>query len=203
LVIPGNFCLVDYLILTTFVHPSIKITKIKSMKNKLFILIGMLGFAGITTTQSQMLSPVVLSSSGGFAISSNVMLSYTIAEMTMVQTAISSGNILTQGFQQPEGHFVSIPESPVIPGKLFIYPNPTNGNFTINYLSNERNETTIKLYDFTGQLVLTKNIPPVNGITSVNFDISSLSQGIYILSIPLVNAKGEKKTEFHKINLIY
>jgi hypothetical protein len=171
------------------------------MKNKLFILIAMLGFTSLL--QAQTLSPTVVSSSGGYFTSASASLSFTVAEMTMVQTFTTAGNILTQGFQQPEDMSVSISETPVVSGEIMIYPNPTNGNFTLSYVSNETSETTINLYNLVGQVVLTKSVSQVKGLNTVNFDISSFSQGIYMLELALTNTKGEKKATYQKINLVY
>jgi hypothetical protein len=152
---------------------------------------------------SQTLSPTVVSSSGGYFTSASASLSFTVAEMTMVQTFTSAGNILTQGFQQPEDLSVSIPEPSTVSGEIMIYPNPTNGNFTLSYVSNETSETTINLYNLIGQVVLTKAVSQVKGLNTVNFDISSFSQGIYMLELALSNTKGEKKATYQKINLVY
>jgi hypothetical protein len=171
------------------------------MKNKLIILIAMLGFTSLV--QSQTLSPTVVSSSGGYFTSASASLSFTVAEMTMVQTFTTAGNILTQGFQQPEDYSVSIQETPALTGDLVVYPNPTNGNFTLSYVSNENTETTINLYNLVGQVVLSKSVSQVKGLNTVNFDISSFSQGIYMLELSLTNTKGEKKATYQKINLVY
>jgi len=166
----------------------------------------MLGFAGIFNLHAQpTLSPAVISSSGGYFAPSGVpSLSFTVAEMTMVETFTSPGNnILTQGFQQPEDLTVSISETPTVSGDVLICPNPTNGAFTLSYFNNGNSETTIKFYNLVGQLVLSKPVAQVTGLNTVKFDINSFSQGIYMLELTVVNAKGEKKTENHKINLIY
>jgi hypothetical protein len=173
------------------------------MKKKFLVFIALTGAFCLAKSYSQTLSPVVISSSGGFAASSNVMLSYTIGEMAMIQTFTSANNILTQGFQQPEGLFVSVPENPIMSGDLLIYPNPNSGNFTLSFASNCNYESVIKLYDLAGQVVLTKTINTNNERTTINFDISSFRQGIYIMEIPIKNAKGENTREYHKINLIF
>ena len=171
------------------------------MKKKLLIVFAMLGF--IVSMQAQTLSPTVVSSSGGYFTSGSSSLSFTVAEMTMVQTFTTAGNILTQGFQQPEVLTVSIPETPSVSGDVSIYPNPTSGNFTLSYLCNESNATTISLYNLVGQVVLTKTVSQVAGLNTVNFDISDFSQGIYMLELTLKNVKGEKKATYQKINLVY
>ena len=173
------------------------------MKNKFLVSLVLMGIVSIFTIKAQTLSPTVISSSGGFYTSSNAMLSFTVAEMTMVQTFTTSGNILTQGFQQPEDYTIGIPEVPISDASVLIYPTPTNGSFTLSYLNNDNSETTINIYNLVGQIVLTKTASQVNGLNTVNFDISSFSQGIYMLGLTLTNSKGEKRTDFHKINLIY
>jgi hypothetical protein len=54
-----------------------------------------------------------------------------------------------------------------------------------------------------GQVVLTKSVSQVKGLNTVDFDISSFSQGIYMLELALTNTKGEKKATYQKINLVY
>jgi hypothetical protein len=171
------------------------------MMKKITFLI-MLAITGLLV-QSQTLSPTVISSSGGFYTSSNAMLSSTVAEMTMVQTFTSSGNILTQGFQQPEDLSVGINEIPVASGDLLIYPNPTNGSFTLSFQNNNSSETSIMIYNLAGQLVLEKQVSQSAGLNTINFDISTYSQGMYILQLVTNNAKGEKNLSYHKINLVY
>jgi len=173
------------------------------MKKNTLCFIAMLGFAGIFNLHAQTLSPTVISSSGGYFTSASASLSFTVAEMTMVQTFTSPGNILTQGFQQPEDLTVSISETPTVSGDVSIYPNPTNGAFTLSYLCNDNSETTIKLYNIVGQLMLSIPVTQVAGLNTYKFDINSFSQGIYMLELTVVNAKGEKTTDYHKINLVY
>ena len=152
------------------------------MKNKLLILVFAIGVCGFSL-QAQTLSPSVISSSGGYFTSTD--------------------NILTQGFQQPEDYFVGITETPESTGEVLIYPNPSNGNFTLSYYNYNTSNNVIKLYNLVGQVVLTKTVAQFNGLNTVNFDLSNLNQGIYLLEINTVNAKGEAEIEVHKINLIY
>ena len=57
-----------------------------------------------------------------------------------------------------------------------IYPNPTDGNFVIE--TNTTEKQNVQMFDVTGKLVLTQTI---SGNT--NIDASSLSQGVYNISI--------------------
>lgn len=66
-----------------------------------------------------------------------------------------------------------------IENTLSIYPNPTNENITINFISSSKN-TSVKIYDTTGRIV--KNIENVrSGENTIN--ISELEAGLYILNL--------------------
>jgi len=153
--------------------------------------------------RSQTLSPTVISTSGGFYSASNAMLSFTVAEMTMVETYTKTGNILTQGFQQPEDFSSGIAEIIPISDNLLVYPNPTSGLFTLSFTSNVSGENMITLRNLVGQEVFSKNITQNTGVNTVKFDISSLRQGIYLLELTTLNSLGEKQINYHKINLVY
>jgi hypothetical protein len=172
------------------------------MKNRIFILIVVMGVCGFTT-RSQTLSPTVISSSGGFYTSGSAMLSTTVAEMTMVQTFTSASNILTQGFQQPEDMTTGIAETPAVLDGILIYPNPTNGNFILSFTSLDNVESSIRVFNLAGQVVLEKQFTTSTGLNTINFDFSAYSQGIYVLELALTNEKGEKTSSYHKINLVY
>ncbi len=67
-------------------------------------------------------------------------------------------------------------------GKLFnVYPNPTNGNLTIQFNSVSRN-TEINILDLPGKVVYQKQISNLNS-TLEQIDLSGLSNGIYILQV--------------------
>jgi hypothetical protein len=172
------------------------------MKNKLLIVTAM--FAALCfRAHTQTLSPTVISSSGGFYTSANAMLSTTVAEMTMVQTFTSGSNILTQGFQQPEEITTGIVEEPVVSGSILIYPNPNSGSFLVSFNNNDNAQTSIRIYNLAGQVVMEKQETPSIGLNTINFDISAYSQGMYILELATTNSKGETNSTYHKINLVY
>jgi hypothetical protein len=172
------------------------------MKTKLLLFIPVIGLA-IFQVKAQTLSPSVISSSGGFYTSESTLLSFTLAEMALVQTFISPDNTLTQGFQQAENLTVEIPENLPASESAIIYPNPTSGLFTLNYFSNSIEENSIRLYDLLGQEVLIKGISQSTGPSALTIDIRSFNQGTYLLEFVMKNPKGEKQTVYNKINLVY
>lgn len=163
---------------------------------KLLLFITALCVCAVSIAQT--LSPTVVASSGGYFTSASGSLSTTIGE-TMVQTFSTPGNILTQGFQQPEDFAVSIAENNPSSGDVMIYPNPTNGQFYLSFVSDKEKESDIKLFNVIGQVVLTKCISIAKGLNTVKFDLSNYSQGIYMLELDLTGSK----PSYYKVNLIY
>ena len=105
--------------------------------------------------KAQMLTPTVIASTGGYASSSagGFSLSYTVGEMTMVQTFTSGGNILTQGFQQPildtVTGLINITQDQF--GSFVIYPNPAVNNFYYGFQLPQQGRVDILVYDELGQ----------------------------------------------------
>ena len=151
---------------------------------------------------SQTLTPTVVASSGGFATASNGSLSFTVGEMTMVQTFSSANNFLTQGFQQPEDLGVGIPDIPVYSGGLVIYPNPTNGAFSMQFTGDEETNKVITMYNSLGQIVRQFTINQTTGVNKVDFDITTFAQGMYVIELKLRNTDGDLVPVISKISLL-
>ena len=138
-----------------------------------------LGIMMTAFVQAQSLSPFVISSSGGYFSNSSGTLSATIAEMTMIQTFNSSVGILTQGFQQPSNATISIEEATL--AEVSIYPNPTNGQFSLTINASANGSATVRIYDLLGQTIKEQEISISNGVNRLMFDIRGCSSGIYML----------------------
>jgi gliding motility-associated-like protein len=115
---------------------------------------------------AQLNTPNVIASAGGYFANSNFSNSYTIGEMCVVETSFINGDMITQGFQQPDYEV----ESDVIDSELFIpngfTPNGDGYNDTweIPYLNNYP-ESTIKIFNRWGQELYSSNgnLNPWNG----------------------------------------
>ncbi|HNX08053.1 MAG TPA: T9SS type A sorting domain-containing protein [Bacteroidales bacterium] len=171
------------------------------MKNKiiLFFVIGVL--AG-STIFAQSLTPVVISSSGGYYSTAAGSLSATVAEMTMVQTFSSMGNFLTQGFQQPEEWYTSVNEEQQTDEGISIYPNPSDGKFSLTVNSKENGLARIQLYDVLGQKTFSRQMDISAGLNTENIDISRYSMGMYFLEYLYTVNNGKKESKVIKINIV-
>ncbi len=121
--------------------------------------------------------------------------------MTMVQTFTSMGNFLTQGFQQPEEWYASVKEEQV-PGNISIYPNPSNGKFSITVNSKDKGLAQILLYDILGQKTFIMQMEIGTGLNTGNIDIRAYAMGIYFLEYLYTGDKGKKESKVIKINLV-
>jgi len=150
-----------------------------------------------------MLSPVAISSGGGFYSAGGNSLSFTVAEMTMVQTFIQPSNMLTQGFQQPEQLTTAIAEIEKADGDVVVYPNPTNGQFNISYNALINEDFHLNIYNMVGQIVYDQSYGGAFGPNIITLDIGQFDRGIYLLDLRITDSNRNQKNSIHKINLVY
>ncbi len=138
----------------------------------------------VFSSPAQTLCPFVVASSGDNFSNSTGILSFTIAEMTMVETFSENNNFfLNQGFHSaPEEVSVEVPT--FFTNKLLInyYPNPTRGVFYVTYEEQEDNsKIIIQLNNMIGSKILTYEFLSKRGKNLFKLDVSSFPQGIYLM----------------------
>ena len=182
----------------------LQIQNIVKMKLKILLLWTFVMLLSISMN-AQTLSPWVISSSGGFypSLGGSASLSFTVAEMTMVQTFTQPSNILTQGFQQPEQLTTSVFESNEAEIDVMIYPNPTNGLFSITFKSDAEEDYQITIYNLVGQRVYSQSHAAAIGPNQFKIDIGQYRQGIYLLEMSKMSSNGNKNTGLYKVNLVF
>lgn len=120
----------------------------------------------------------VIASSGGFTSNGSVSLSTTVGE-TVVNTNSVGETTLTQGFQQPDWFVVTnILEVADETLRVNIYPNPTNGNISIDLKSANSERFSLLVTDITGKTILRQNIFS-NTINSVNLQTEANGQYLF------------------------
>ena len=154
---------------------------------------------------AQMLTPQVIASTGGYSSNANGSLSYTVGEMTMVQTFSANNNILTQGFQQPNDiptGLLDITQDDF--GSFVVYPNPAVDNAWLAFQMPEAGRVTIALYDMLGQKVTDFYAGNYeNGKISTQANTSLYAAGMYFATLTFVAANdGKTHVTTKKIQII-
>ncbi len=154
---------------------------------------------------AQMLTPTTIASTGGFSSNANGSLSYTVGEMTMVQTFTASGNILTQGFQQPNDNITGLIDFTQDEfGSFVLYPNPAVDNIWFGLQLPESGRVIISLYDVLGQKMAdVYNSNYDNGKVVEQTSVSSFASGFYMLTMNFTSdVDGKVHTTTKKFQVI-
>ena len=172
------------------------------MKKLYFVFAMALSSLGMN---AQMLTPQVIASTGGYSSNGTNSLSYTVGEMTMVQTFSANNNILTQGFQQPNDMTVGLIDITQEDfGSFVIYPNPAVDNAWLGFTMPEAGKITIVMYDAIGQKVsdiYTANYESGKIVTQAN--TSLYAAGMYFMTMTFVSSvDGKTHVTTKKIQII-
>jgi len=73
-----------------------------------------------------------------------------------------------------------------------LYPNPNNGNFTVQFSSETSNDVNINVHDLRGREVYTKSFQN-NGLFNQELQLNNVSSGIYLVTVQDGNRKEVKK----------
>jgi hypothetical protein len=67
---------------------------------------------------------------------------------------------------------------------LSLYPNPTNGNVTMNFFAADNENIVINILDINGRTLKSEAINNLTtGYTDFNFNTNELSNGVYIVNV--------------------
>jgi hypothetical protein len=123
---------------------------------------------------------VIIGSAGNSTIVGNNQLSWTIGE-TIINTAITSNVVLTQGFHQGNYIISVIEENNKI--NATIYPNPTTNELVVSIGENDLKNAKYKLKDSFGKLMIEGNITN----TKTNLLLESVPSASYFIQVILGN----------------
>ncbi|HKR04522.1 MAG TPA: T9SS type A sorting domain-containing protein, partial [Bacteroidia bacterium] len=83
--------------------------------------------------------------------------------------------------------------SEIASGVFNLYPNPSNGEFTLQYSGTTGNVVDITIVNTMGQVVYQRKVYEFNGVMEQSFDLGSLGSGIYTLQIHNGNELNNKQ----------
>jgi len=64
-----------------------------------------------------------------------------------------------------------------------IYPNPNNGNFTVDYTAPTAGQMVLNIFDLTGHLIQTQQYNVTQGNNQVLVNVNNLSKGMYMVQL--------------------
>lgn len=77
--------------------------------------------------------------------------------------------------------------------QLNFYPNPSDGQFTVNFNSAEKGNLNITVTDMEGKTVYTERVPDFTGTYNKQYNLSGLKNGIYVLKMEIGGKSHFKK----------
>jgi len=145
----------------------------------------------------------VVASAGGESQSDNVHLNWTLGETSVATLFLANGELLTEGFQQPDLLRVEPAESsnPLpatgaeLAGAITIAPNPVSTTLNIQIPETWNQEAlAVELFDANARKIRNGRIEP--GVATAEWDMSGQPAGTYWLRIV---AAGAKQTQTFKV----
>ena len=139
-------------------------------------------FVSILSAEAQVVAVrQVVASSGKDTLVGSTIWAATIGE-PVIETYPGSNITLTQGFNQPDGFYIT-PFFPYI-NNLVIYPNPGKPNSQLRfYLKADKPALNISIYDASGKLYLSQNLDSYAGQTWHSLNPQIMSGGVYTVKV--------------------
>jgi hypothetical protein len=162
------------------------------MKIKQTILAVLLAWGGQACI-GQVITPEIISSSGGNYSNSKGSLSWTLGE-PITATENNGSFYLTQGFQQPSKIAVAAINNPPPQTSLSIYPNPVASSI---YIQRDGNmQLQIQLMDMNGKVILNKTLSSSEN----KLDLNEYANGIYLLKVSNMDNQLLQSLKIEKVN---
>ena len=141
---------------------------------------------------AQSIEPEVLATSGAHFVGTNAELSWTIGEV-IIETVSNTGNIITQGFHQPNDLVTTVEESLPNHIQVNVFPNPVTEKITVT-IDNNTLELIAVIYDMTGRQLISKKIGYLQ--KTIEFNVVDFANAGYLLNI---HSKDKKYNATYKI----
>jgi hypothetical protein len=143
---------------------------------------------------AQTSAPDVLASGGGFATGAGFTNSFTVGQGTLVETYTTGTFMLTQGFQQPADIGMGLAPVNVTGNSVGTFPNPSNGQFFLEYDLEDNATVTIDAFDILGQRIYSETTSRSPGKQLHEVNLSGFANGIYFVNCTIKTSAGTTTT---------
>jgi hypothetical protein len=131
------------------------------------------GFTGFSWSSGETTSSITVTESGEYCVTSN--------DGNCNQTTCQDVEVLT-----------SVTDLDVA-ASLNIYPNPSEGSFTISYSLRNAQTITFEVFDLAGKLIHTQTAAAVRGTNNTNISLQNAAKGIYFVKLTTANGTVNSK----------
>jgi hypothetical protein len=149
-----------------------------------------------------MLSPQTMAVQGHHFQNAQFEISYTIGELTAVSTLTSGGQMLTQGFQQPDKFSIAAINNPGFLSGSTIYPNPADNYVTLQLSGSSPDNYVIVMLDASGrQINAAVTLQQIPGTLQHNISLEGLAAGTYIIRVTSTDGLGQRSFKINKLHI--
>lgn len=127
-------------------------------------------------------SQSAINSAGGSRVLAGNTHSWSVGEMTVVNTATASNITVTHGVLQPDIHAAAV-STAQLPGLFEVFPNPAIDAVRFRYQFPQAGTLQCTLLDATGKRVLSNRYPTTAGGGTETIPLQNLAAGTYLLDI--------------------
>lgn len=150
---------------------------------KITLAIAILFFAQNISAQTQVPGVQSPSTTAQQGTAGDVTISYTIGEMTLVESLQKNGLLITQGIMQPvDKGIASMVYECFSQTEVKIYPNPNPGTFSLQLSMFKKGNVKTQLFDAAGKLLQTDAFD-YNTFATRQYHISRLPNAVYYLQL--------------------
>lgn len=144
----------------------------------------LLGLLGSITISAQ----TTLNSAGGSKVVAGNTHSWSVGEMTVVNTATAGNIVVTHGVLQPDNSAAAVSDA-TLPGSFEVFPNPTTDAVRFRYQFPYAGTLHCMLLDVTGKKLLDRSYPVTAGNGTEILSLQDFAVGTYVLQIRLTDSK--------------
>ena len=151
---------------------------------------------------AQVQQAATVNAAGGSAQLSGNTYEWSIGEMVLVNTVMTTNLVVTQGLLQPVLNTTGIRQPELTADQLKVYPNPTKDIVFIQPNLKPNTSLSLLLYDISGRAFFRKTLVLKTGTEVQPVDLGKYAAGNYLLDIVAGTAGAASRNTFkiQKIN---
>lgn len=149
-----------------------------SMKHLLFVCVVVCMF---NVASAQSIARSAITSGGASTSITDNTISFSIGQ-SVVSTTQSGNIVLTQGFQQSDQKSSTGTIDLLSEGVYTVFPNPSNGTFSVELDANSTIEGVIEIYNLIGQKLKSKVLNP-SQYHFVDFNLVGVTAGVHFITM--------------------